>query len=74
MDDLTPEEMKLALEIFGNGDKPRTYRYKTNITFQGKPCRKCGGTERYQSNRQCITCHRLRNRIRMIEKRKLINE
>ena len=27
-------------------------------TRQGKPCRRCGGTERYKSNRKCVACAR----------------
>lgn len=27
--------------------------------FQGKACRKCGGTERYVSTRQCRNCARI---------------
>jgi len=26
--------------------------------YHGKPCKKCGGTERYTSNRTCVPCSR----------------
>lgn len=29
-----------------------------DYTFNGKPCRKCGGTLRYKSNRCCVPCSR----------------
>lgn len=28
-------------------------------TYTGKPCRNCGGTERYTSNTRCVTCKRM---------------
>lgn len=27
-------------------------------TYQGRPCRACGDTERYRSSRNCVACHR----------------
>ena len=30
-------------------------------TFEGKSCRKCAGTVRYQSNKICVTCSNKRN-------------
>lgn len=33
-------------------DQPR----KRGAKYEGKPCNKCGGTERYVSNTSCVTC------------------
>lgn len=29
----------------------------TQGTYQGRPCRHCGGTLRYRFNRSCLACH-----------------
>ena len=39
-------------------------------TFEGKPCRKCGGIFRYRSNGNCVACqktHRKNNRDKRLE-------
>jgi len=33
-----------------------TQKVKQPKTFEGTPCRTCGGTERYSSNNNCVTC------------------
>ncbi|HFW0119410.1 TPA: hypothetical protein ACIARM_004403 [Salmonella enterica subsp. enterica serovar Javiana] len=30
-------------------------------TYQGKPCKKCGSTERYTSDKRCVACRHARN-------------
>ena len=35
--------------------KPR----KPAETFEGKPCRKCGNSSKYTSNRRCVACRRV---------------
>ncbi len=27
--------------------------------FQGRPCKRCGGTLRYTSNRNCVPCQKM---------------
>ncbi len=29
--------------------------------YQGKPCKKCGSTERYTSDKRCVACRHARN-------------
>ena len=33
-------------------------------TYEGRPCRRCGGTERFTANRTCVVCERERSRKR----------
>lgn len=37
-------------------------------TFQGTPCGKCGGTERYWSNGNCVPCKRARRKAERKER------
>jgi hypothetical protein len=34
---------------------------KTVKTYAGKPCKTCGGTERYASNKSCVACQKAKN-------------
>lgn len=38
-------------------------------TYQGRPCRKCGNSERYSKTRRCVACSRERNKNRDKSKR-----
>lgn len=29
--------------------------------YQGKPCKKCGSTERYTSDKRCVACRHAQN-------------
>lgn len=35
--------------------------FKTSGTFEGKPCRKCGGVHRYVKSKKCVACKQMLN-------------
>lgn len=39
-------------------EKKRQGRPRVGQTLEGKPCRNCGGTERYVSSNNCVRCQR----------------
>lgn len=42
----------------------RNNRDKRDRTYHGRPCRRCGGTEKLTANRSCVECVRVRDRER----------
>jgi len=45
-----------------------------NLYVEGKPCRKCGGTKRYASTRQCVTCMRAARAKAMAKREELYDD
>jgi hypothetical protein len=56
-DDEFHREMQEALASVVTGPAPKPPPCQDNITqFEGRPCKRCGGTRRYFSNGACVAC------------------
>ena len=50
-------------------DKPKTIEELSQTRYTGRPCTKCGGTERQVSNRRCVVCHKESQRAFVLRRR-----
>lgn len=51
---LIPKETLLSALKQAKKEQQKVIDASRAITYQGRPCRHCGGRERYKSNQSCI--------------------